>query len=668
MLDPLPTLLRPERTGLAPTSVGVAATLALSREGRILSLDAEAERLFGCRAEDALQKPVWTLLPDLPHDQFCSSRNAESSSVEASQVLRLHACCGGRTTPVEMTLTWLALGSEPVWVGTVCDLAARKQTENALRESEEQLHMIFDAAAVGIVRIDMAGRITRSNPAFQQMLGYTEDEMDGIAFARLTHADDAPANVQLEWDLQEGRRDGYETEKRLCHQDGSAVWADLILSLVRGAEGRPQFAIAVVEDITERGRAQQRILALNEHLERRVQRIAALHQIDLAIMASPDMESTLGLLLEQTQVQLEVDAAAVLLYDPETDTLTCAAGSGFHGSPLSRAPQPLGFGLAGQAAREQRIVEAPNLTWLPDVFGQDAVLAREGFEAYWAVPLIAKGQVRGVLEVFGRRPRTPDNEWRECLDILAGQAAIAIDSATMFRDLQRSHQELMAAYEATIEGWSRALDLRDQETEGHSRRVTDLSERLARALGISEAEIVHIRRGALLHDIGKMGVPDRILLKTDNLSPTEWRQMRRHPQDAYEMLFPITFLRPALDIPLCHHEKWDGTGYPQGLKGENIPLSARLFAIIDVWDALRSNRPYRAAWSETRTREHIQALAGTHFDPAVVDVFLQMMTGSAAKSRAESYEIGLLPLSPVEGELLPLSPAEGELRPLIWAA
>ena len=234
--------------------------------------------------------------------------------------------------------------------------------------------------------------------------------------------------------------------------------------------------------------------------------------------------------------------------------------------------------------------------------------------------------------------------WQARLDILAGQAAIALDSASMFQDIQRSHQELMEAYEATIEGWGRALDLRDQETEGHSRRVTDLAERLARTLGFSDADLVPVRRGALLHDIGKMGVPDRILLKTDNLTPTEWRVMRRHPQDAYDMLSPIAFLRPALDIPYCHHEKWDGTGYPRGLRGEEIPLSARLFAVVDVWDALRSDRPYRTSWPEAKVLAHIRSLSGTHFDPQVVAAFLHLMTASNTYTTLEPSDSDLLPL------------------------
>lgn len=179
------------------------------------------------------------------------------------------------------------------------------------------------------------------------------------------------------------------------------------------------------------------------------------------------------------------------------------------------------------------------------------------------------------------------------------------------------------AYDATIEGWSRALDLRDKETEGHTQRVAAMTIDLARALRISNAELVHIRRGALLHDIGKMGVPDAILHKPGPLTDEEWVIMRKHPQLAYDMLSPIEFLRPALHIPGSHHEKWDGTGYPRGLSGEQIPLAARIFAIVDVWDALNSDRPYRDAWPQDKTLEHIRSETGTHFDPHIVDVFLK---------------------------------------------
>lgn len=191
-------------------------------------------------------------------------------------------------------------------------------------------------------------------------------------------------------------------------------------------------------------------------------------------------------------------------------------------------------------------------------------------------------------------------------------------------DLQSMNIELERSYDATLNGWISALDLRDHETEGHSWRVTELSVQLARHMNMSEQEIVHLRRGALLHDIGKMGIPDSVLLKPGPLTEPEWDVMRRHPKYAYDWLSSIEFLRPALDIPYCHHEKWDGSGYPRGLKGEEIPLAARIFAVVDVWDALRSDRPYRPALPESSTRRYIMSHSGKHFDPAVVEAFLSM--------------------------------------------
>jgi PAS domain S-box-containing protein/putative nucleotidyltransferase with HDIG domain len=190
---------------------------------------------------------------------------------------------------------------------------------------------------------------------------------------------------------------------------------------------------------------------------------------------------------------------------------------------------------------------------------------------------------------------------------------------------KRAQAELQAAYEATIEGWSRALDLRDKETEGHTQRVTEITLRMARALKMSDEDLVHVRRGALLHDIGKMGVPDNILLKPGPLTEEEWVLMRRHPDYAYQMLYPIEYLRPALDIPYCHHEKFEGSGYPRGLKGKDIPLPARIFAIIDVWDALCSDRPYRKALPEAQVLQYIRDHAGDHFDPDLVAAFMDCL-------------------------------------------
>lgn len=196
---------------------------------------------------------------------------------------------------------------------------------------------------------------------------------------------------------------------------------------------------------------------------------------------------------------------------------------------------------------------------------------------------------------------------------------------------RQAAQAIADAYDQTLIGWSRALDLRDKETEGHSQRVAQLTLAVAQALNIPPEEQINMWRGAMLHDIGKIGVPDAILHKPGPLTEEEWEIMRRHTTYAYELLYPIAYLRPALDIPYCHHEKWDGTGYPRGLRGEQIPLAARIFALVDVWDALTNDRPYRKAWSREQAWQYIQDQKGKHFDPQLVDLFLSIAAPDLTK-------------------------------------
>ncbi|MBI3362519.1 MAG: GAF domain-containing protein [Chloroflexi bacterium] len=363
---------------------------------------------------------------------------------------------------------------------------------------------------------------------------------------------------------------------------------------------------------------------LHEQTEARLRRLTALYQIDTAINSSLDLHVTLNVLLDNVVTQLGVDAADVLLFNSSSQILEYAAGRGFRTDGITRSCVRLGEGQAGRAALERRMVSLPAQAEAVAVSARARLLAEEEFVSHHVAPLVAKGQIKGVLEIFHRTRLDPDHEWLDFLDALATQAAIAIDLVALFEGLQRSNVELILAYDATIEGWSRALDLRDKETEGHTQRVTEMTVELARAMGMSEADLVHVWRGGLLHDIGKMGIPDSLLHKTGSLTDGEWEIMRRHPVYAYDMLSPIAFLRPALDIPYCHHEKWDGTGYPRGLKGEEIPLAARIFAVADVWDALRSDRPYREGWPEEKVREYISEQTGRHFNPSVVEAFLQL--------------------------------------------
>jgi PAS domain S-box-containing protein len=373
--------------------------------------------------------------------------------------------------------------------------------------------------------------------------------------------------------------------------------------------------------------------------QQRLHRLSALHSIDAAIGASVDIHVTLSIVLEHIMSELKADAAAVLIFNPLTRMLEYTAGRGFRLHIIEGLRLRLGEGLAGQSALQRRTINIADIQQADaleqvlehPVSGSASQLLQylegENFVAYHAIPLVAKGLVQGVLEIFNRTPMQVDQEWITFFEMLAGQTAIAIDNGRLFENLQHSNLELTLAYDATIEGWSQALELRDEETEGHTRRVTDLTLRLMQVMGVDESETEHARRGALLHDIGKIAVPDNILLKPGPLDDREWSVMHKHPQFAYDLLAPITYLRPALLIPWCHHEKWDGSGYPRGLKGEEIPMVARIFAIVDAYDALTSNRPYRVAWTRENTLDYIREQSGKHFDPKVVKAFMNLMTG-----------------------------------------
>ncbi len=355
-----------------------------------------------------------------------------------------------------------------------------------------------------------------------------------------------------------------------------------------------------------------------------IRRLETLRSGDLAILSSLDLALTLRLFLRAVLDQLKADATDVLLLNPASQMLEYAAGLGFLTKDLEASRVPLGEGFSGKIALERRSMYVSDVN-AAEPFTRRELILSEGVVSYFGTPLIAKGRVSGVLEVFHRRPFYPPDSWLSFVETLAGQAAIAIDNASLFTNLQQTNVNLSLAYDRTLEGWSRALDLRDRETVGHTERVTALCLQLAGELGILDDDLVHMRRGSLLHDIGKMGIPDEVLHKPGQFEPEDERVMQMHPKFAHEMLAPIAFLQPALDIPYCHHERWDGSGYPRGLKGEVIPLAARIFAVVDVWDALTSNRPYRRALSREEAMQHLREQAGKQFDPNVVDAFLRMI-------------------------------------------
>ena len=364
-------------------------------------------------------------------------------------------------------------------------------------------------------------------------------------------------------------------------------------------------------------------VTLHEQTEQQLHRLTALHQIDLAISTNLDLNITLNVILRNVRDELEVDAASILLLNPVTHTLDYVAGSGFRTQNIEQSHVRIGNGCAGRAVQEHRTISCENIVENGRVFVRSSLLADEEFVSHYTTPLVVKGQAKGVLEIFHRTTLESEDTWLGYFETLATQAAIAIENTSLFENLQRSNTDLTLAYDATIEGWSRAMELRDRETEGHTQRVAEITLKLGEKMGMSNVEKMDLRRGALLHDIGKMGIPDSILLKPGPLSNEEWKIMRQHPLYAYQMLSPIKYLKHALEIPYCHHEKWDGSGYPRGLKGDEIPLSARVFSVVDVFDALTSDRPYSSAWEYRKAYRYIQEQSGKHFDPQIVKIFLE---------------------------------------------
>lgn len=503
--------------------------------------------------------------------------------------------------------------------GILRDVTERVYAENALRAAEENYRSIFENAIEGIYQSSPAGFFLTVNPAFATMLGFASPQdmlksvtdIAGQLYSNPSRRDDFKLLLE-----EEGSISGFEYQMK--RQDGQIVWVSENARIVRNANGNILYYEGILEDITARKLNEQQ---LDNHLKQ----LNALHAIDTAINSNFDLRMTLEVILREVLTQLKVDAASMLLFNKDTHTLNYTAGRGFLSKATQYTKLGMGEGFAGRVLVDRKTLHIPNLSKTETRLANALSMAGENFSAYIGSPLIAKGQIVGVLEIFQRSPLHPDQDWLDFLGMIADQAAIAIDNAQLFENLQRSNFELTLAYDATIEGWSRALDLRDRETEGHTQRVTNLTLKLAQRMGIPDTDIMNIRRGALLHDIGKMGIPDNILHKPDQLTPEEWEIMRQHTTHAYNMLHPIAYLKPALDIPQFHHERWDGTGYPKALRGEQIPISARIFAVVDVWDALTSDRSYREAWSKEMAAEYIRNESGKHFDPRVVDIFLSMI-------------------------------------------
>ncbi|MCS6910109.1 MAG: GAF domain-containing protein [Anaerolineales bacterium] len=503
-----------------------------------------------------------------------------------------------------------------------------------LESREAYFRALIENAWDGVMILDNQRRLRYVSPSVERILGYRPAELLDRDIFELVHPDDTALASHA---LQEIVTSSLVStiEARLRHRDGS--W-HCLEATGRNLLHDPHVAGVLINfrDITERKQAEA-------NLRHRTAELENLERVASALRTASTRAEMLPEILDQVLNVLNADGAALAMHDPATNgaVIEMARGSWATSTGIRLAP---GEGISSHVIATGK----PYLT--DDIYADPRMTHRDlihGLRAVACVPLIAHQQILGALWVgraSGRRSGTntlaPNPGFSEAevhlLTAIADITANALRRETLHEQTQRLAADLAQAYDATLEGWARALELRDEATKGHTRRVTEMAVELARAMGMNEEELIRLRRGALLHDIGKMGIPDSILLKPDKLTDEEWKIMRQHPTYAHDMLEPIAYLRPALDIPYCHHEKWDGTGYPRGLKGEEIPLGARIFAVVDVWDALTSDRPYRPALPEEQALAYIREQSGKHFDPQVVEMFLKIRSELLKKKGVSS--------------------------------
>lgn len=506
----------------------------------------------------------------------------------------------------------------PVILENAHNVSMLQKEKEALRVSEERFRLLADNALDVIFRIRLGKTLKAEyvSPAIEGITGYSLDEIYKDITPLVKNSLKTTPNLDIQkW--AENLRDPMVILP-LVRRDASKIWIELRCNVIRDKEGKPAFLEGIGRDITQRIQSEQQ---LREQMER----INALHQIDKAITSSFDLRVTYQVLLDQLRQVLRVDAAAILQFESELIQYQYLTGLGFKTlepglrTALRHTPLP----SEAIASKKTIVVNldagqvfSPALT---------DILTSEKFVKYIATPMVIKGQIKGVLEVYHRSKLEPGREWINFFEALAQQAAIALDNSQNFLELQKSQSVLLQAYDDTLMGWANFLDLRDKETEGHTVRVLERTMKAAQRLGVREEDMEHLRRGVLLHDIGKVGVPDHILNKPGPLTDEEWAIMKKHPDYAYQMLSPISFLKPALDVPYCHHEKWDGSGYPRGLKGKEIPFAARIFTVFDVYDAITNDRIYKKANTKEKAIAYLRENAGVIFDPDILEVCIEVI-------------------------------------------
>ncbi len=503
-------------------------------------------------------------------------------------------------------------------------LLEAQQWGSNLQAERDFLRRLIDTDPNAIFISDHGGRLVLVNRAFSTLLGISAQDLLRREVNNLPLPLEMQQFLSVEFSSPDLEPQIHSTVEVSGDFLGSLLWFQVTCLPVLDADGAISHRLVLMADISDRKLAEQALHESLQKTEQSLRRLSVLRNIYLALTSSGEFNTIVATVLQHVVELAEVDAANLLMPHPRRPTLEVKAKTGLEDQRNDVNSVPISDPYAGKAFRERQAVYIHDLARLPRSAWPNRCFQTR-LKSYAALPLVTKDNVKGILEVFSQAQSRFDPEWKEFLHSLSMQIVMALENVELFSAMEKANDELSEAYDATIQGWSLALELRDKETKGHSERVTSMTQKLTQALDVPLDQWEHWRRGVLLHDIGKMGIPDRILLKPGPLSEDEWLVMRQHPQFAYQLLHKIPYLQPALDIPYLHHEKWNGGGYPLGLKGDQIPLPARLFAIVDVWDALTHERPYRPPWPSEKATNFIRVQSGIQFDPYIVNAFFSVL-------------------------------------------
>jgi PAS domain S-box-containing protein len=595
---------------------------------RVLDVNDAAVKMMGAADKSELLGPLARIFKGPPSQSFIDEivAFAEGKKQFESEVSTHNLSGERREQLITITLPEHA-GFDRVLVSAL-DITERKRMEAALQESQSRLEAIINNAINAIITIDENQQIVLFNPAAEKVFDFPASQVMGEQLSILMperFRDTHDFHVFSFGNTGVSNRDhGMLDSLYGLRSNGEEFPMEAYIS--QSVVNDKKYFTVILQDITERRRAEDAV-------RQRAAELESLVAVSTSLRAASTVAEMIPVVIREAANVTRAANGTIFLLEPSSGDLvsrgwySAESDSFIQLSDEQVVRHTIYEGITGYVTRTGQVYSTDHMHEDPlPVFVLGEAERLVGMNSGISLPLRAHDSIVGVLHVAMREKRTFTDTEVRLLTAIAEMAGNALQRASLLEKTLHQAEELAAAYDNTLAGWARALELRDELTEGHTRRVTALTIQLSHAMGISPEDLVQIQRGAILHDIGKMGIPDQILLKRGPLTLEESVVMRRHPQFAYEMLYPIAFLRPALEIPYCHHEKWDGTGYPRGIKGDEIPLAARIFAVADVWDAITSDRPYRPAWSREKAIDYMRSESGKYFDPRVLKIFLSLDT------------------------------------------